>query len=322
MGVITPLASGLPGELLTLATWLRPLLERALPRDRGLDAVAVSPGSPQEDEIPMASLQPLSAYHAFYLPGASRSGWSGPSSPRTPPGGSAPWSVSWPGWPGTRGEAADPEEPGPLPAGAAAGGPVARSPLRPHPPQPLPGLPLLGPLLRIDDRSAGAPAPRGTSTSAASSSASIPASWTGSWRTRPASAERFAEIRFEDLEARPMEQLRAHPPAAGASRRARGGPGVPGVGRRLRQEPLPAGAAGPGAGGPPLGALRPEVGLPGAARGGLAAPGLCHNPDFLPLPAEEPILGSGPNAHALQGLAVPPDPGAGGGVRHPSPSST
>ncbi len=68
MGVITPLASGLPGELLTLATWLRPLLERALPRDRGLDAVAVSPGSPQEDEIPMASLQPLSAYHAFYLP--------------------------------------------------------------------------------------------------------------------------------------------------------------------------------------------------------------------------------------------------------------
>ncbi|MGE0435239.1 MAG: sulfotransferase, partial [Planctomycetota bacterium] len=67
-GFITPLASGLPWELLTLATWLRPLLEKALPEDRYVDNVAVTPGSPQEDEIPLASMQPLSVFHANYFP--------------------------------------------------------------------------------------------------------------------------------------------------------------------------------------------------------------------------------------------------------------
>ena len=68
-GIITPLASGLPGELLTLGTWLRPWLERSLPETRGLDAVAVTPESPQEDEIPLANRQLLSVYHALYFPG-------------------------------------------------------------------------------------------------------------------------------------------------------------------------------------------------------------------------------------------------------------
>lgn len=67
-GIITPLASGLPWELLTLATWLRPLLERALPEDRGVDGVPVEPDSPQEDEIPLASMQLLSPFHAVYFP--------------------------------------------------------------------------------------------------------------------------------------------------------------------------------------------------------------------------------------------------------------
>jgi len=67
-GIITPLASGLPGELLTLGTWLRPLLEKALPEDRGVDDVAVTPRSPQEDEIPVANVQPLSVFHALYFP--------------------------------------------------------------------------------------------------------------------------------------------------------------------------------------------------------------------------------------------------------------
>ncbi len=67
-GVITPLASGLPNELLTLASWLRPLLEKSLPSDRGVDAVAVTADSPQEDEIPMASMQLLSVFHAVYFP--------------------------------------------------------------------------------------------------------------------------------------------------------------------------------------------------------------------------------------------------------------
>jgi len=67
-GIISPLAAGLPWETLTLATWLRPLLELALPKDRGVDRVAVTGGSPQEDEIPVASMQPYSVFHAIYFP--------------------------------------------------------------------------------------------------------------------------------------------------------------------------------------------------------------------------------------------------------------
>lgn len=67
-GHISPLASGLPDEILTLGTWLRPWLERALPEDRHVDRVAVRPDSPQEDEIPLANLQPLSVFHALYFP--------------------------------------------------------------------------------------------------------------------------------------------------------------------------------------------------------------------------------------------------------------
>lgn len=67
-GHISPLASGLPDEILTLGTWFRPLLERALPEDRHVDRVAVTPDSPQEDEIPLANLQPLSVFHAVYSP--------------------------------------------------------------------------------------------------------------------------------------------------------------------------------------------------------------------------------------------------------------
>lgn len=68
LGHISPLASGLPWNLFTLARWLRPLLERALPADRGVDRVAVHPTAPQEDEIPLASMQPLSVFHAVYFP--------------------------------------------------------------------------------------------------------------------------------------------------------------------------------------------------------------------------------------------------------------
>jgi len=66
-GIITPVASGLPAELLTLASWLEPLLEKGLPEDRGIDQVAVTPQSPQEDEIPLANMQPLSVFHALYF---------------------------------------------------------------------------------------------------------------------------------------------------------------------------------------------------------------------------------------------------------------
>lgn len=67
-GHISPIASGLPDEVLTLGTWLQPSLERQLPDDRGVDRVAVRPDSPQEDEIPLANIQRLSIFHALYFP--------------------------------------------------------------------------------------------------------------------------------------------------------------------------------------------------------------------------------------------------------------
>jgi hypothetical protein len=54
--------------MLGLGRVLRPLLERALPRDRFVDSLPVRPDSPQEDEIPLANMQPLSFYHGIYFP--------------------------------------------------------------------------------------------------------------------------------------------------------------------------------------------------------------------------------------------------------------
>ncbi len=67
-GYVSPFAAGLPLEYQTLGRWLRPLLERALPKTRYVDQVAVSAHSPQEDEIPMASIAPISFYHGVYFP--------------------------------------------------------------------------------------------------------------------------------------------------------------------------------------------------------------------------------------------------------------
>jgi hypothetical protein len=72
LGIITPVGSGLPDELLTLGTWFKSLLRMGLPEDRGIDQVAVTPQSPQEDEIPIANLQPLSIFQAFYFPAKFR----------------------------------------------------------------------------------------------------------------------------------------------------------------------------------------------------------------------------------------------------------
>ncbi len=67
-GIITPLASGIPGEILSLGTWFESLLEKALPETRGIDRVKVTAKSPQEDEIPLANMQLLSIFHALYFP--------------------------------------------------------------------------------------------------------------------------------------------------------------------------------------------------------------------------------------------------------------
>ncbi|NET38899.1 MAG: sulfotransferase [Cyanothece sp. SIO1E1] len=65
---VTPLATGMPWDFLALASFIRPILERALPSDRFIDQVQVNPDSPQEDEIGLANMQPISFYHGLYFP--------------------------------------------------------------------------------------------------------------------------------------------------------------------------------------------------------------------------------------------------------------
>ena len=67
-GYITPLATGMPWDILGLVSWLEPLLEKALPENRSIDNVAVTPTSPQEDSIPLATMGATSYYHGLYFP--------------------------------------------------------------------------------------------------------------------------------------------------------------------------------------------------------------------------------------------------------------
>lgn len=67
---VPPLAVGLPHDMFGLARALRPLLERQLPATRYIDAIPVTPTSPQEDEIAIANLSPCSFYHGLYFPRA------------------------------------------------------------------------------------------------------------------------------------------------------------------------------------------------------------------------------------------------------------
>lgn len=67
-GYVRPLAAGMPWELLGLVRMIRPLLERALPKNRFIDNIPVKPDSPQEDEIGLANMTSLSFYHALYFP--------------------------------------------------------------------------------------------------------------------------------------------------------------------------------------------------------------------------------------------------------------
>lgn len=69
-GFVPPVATGLPWDLFGLARAFNPLLERALPKHRYIDAIPVTPDSPQEDEIAVANMSPLSFYHGIYFPRA------------------------------------------------------------------------------------------------------------------------------------------------------------------------------------------------------------------------------------------------------------
>ena len=68
----TPVAVGLPAERRLLGRPLEPLLARLIPTGRWIDAVAVDRSAPQEDEIALANLGVPSFYEAYYLPGDLR----------------------------------------------------------------------------------------------------------------------------------------------------------------------------------------------------------------------------------------------------------
>lgn len=67
-GSVSPVAVGLPWDMFGIARLFRPLLERALPKNRWIDKIPVTPSSPQEDEIGLASMTDLSFYHGIYFP--------------------------------------------------------------------------------------------------------------------------------------------------------------------------------------------------------------------------------------------------------------
>lgn len=63
-----PLDVGLPWDMFGLARLLRRPLERLLPAARFVDRMPVTPDSPQEDEVALAAMAPLSCLHAIYFP--------------------------------------------------------------------------------------------------------------------------------------------------------------------------------------------------------------------------------------------------------------
>jgi len=67
-GFVTPVASGMPHDLLIIGRLFRSWLEKSIPSDRLIDRVEVNPQSPQEDEFGIANMVPVSFLHSLYFP--------------------------------------------------------------------------------------------------------------------------------------------------------------------------------------------------------------------------------------------------------------
>jgi omega-hydroxy-beta-dihydromenaquinone-9 sulfotransferase len=65
---VPPLFAGMPWEALSLARWMRPLIEPYFPEHRLIDRVRLARDAPTEDEVALANMTALSYYHAFYFP--------------------------------------------------------------------------------------------------------------------------------------------------------------------------------------------------------------------------------------------------------------
>lgn len=71
-GFVTPVATGLPHDLLILGRYFKPWLEKSIPQDRLIDRVEVNASSPQEDEFGLANMIINSFLHGLYFPGNFR----------------------------------------------------------------------------------------------------------------------------------------------------------------------------------------------------------------------------------------------------------
>ena len=69
-GILSPVAVGLPWEALSLARLIGSHIERHLPPNRLIDDIALARDLPQEDELALANMTPLSFYHGIYFPSA------------------------------------------------------------------------------------------------------------------------------------------------------------------------------------------------------------------------------------------------------------
>ncbi|MEE8371648.1 MAG: sulfotransferase [Sphingomonadales bacterium] len=67
-GFVTPFSTALPWDFLSLTKLFGGLLEKALPEGRYIDNIPVRADSPQEDEIGLANMTPISFYHGLYFP--------------------------------------------------------------------------------------------------------------------------------------------------------------------------------------------------------------------------------------------------------------
>lgn len=65
---VSPFATALPWDFLSLTRLFGPALAKALPEGRYIDNIPVGPDSPQEDEIGLANMSPVSFYHGLYFP--------------------------------------------------------------------------------------------------------------------------------------------------------------------------------------------------------------------------------------------------------------
>lgn len=68
LGYVSPIAAGIPWNVLLIGSWFKGALKKALPKSRLIDRVKVTPESPQEDEFGTSNMIPLSFFHALYFP--------------------------------------------------------------------------------------------------------------------------------------------------------------------------------------------------------------------------------------------------------------